>query len=79
MGPNRLRWRCRRGRRELDRLLSGFLEQQYATLEEAEIRHFEAILELPDPELYRYLLGRAIPVDPHLAALIERIRNGNSH
>ena len=61
--------------RELDTLLSRFLEHQFATLSGAEIRHFESILELPDPQLYGYLLGREIPTDANLAQLIARIRN----
>ena len=55
----RLRWRCRRGMRELDA---------------ADKSRFAAILDLPDPELYGYLAGRSEPPDESIAALIERIR-----
>jgi antitoxin CptB len=61
--------------RELDRLLSGFLEHQFTKLSDAEIESFEAVLELPDPELYGYLLGRATPASPQIGALIQRIRD----
>ena len=61
--------------RELDTLLGRFLEQHAAALSAAEIGRFEAILELPDPVLYGYLLGRGTHPDPPVAALIERIRN----
>ena len=37
---------------------------------------FEAILELPDPILHAYLLGRSAPDDASTAALVERIRAG---
>jgi antitoxin CptB len=70
----RLRWRSRRGMRELDTVLLGFLDAHAAELEEAEIASFERILELPDPVLYGYLLGRSAPTDTAGAALIERIR-----
>ncbi len=73
--PSRLRWRCRRGMRELDRLLTGFLEQRYSELTEQQRAEFEAILEFPDPQLYAYLLGRATPADPRLAELIQFIRD----
>lgn len=61
--------------RELDTLLSRFLEQHYAGLTADEIGHFESILELPDPELYGYLVGGGTHPDSKLAALVERIRN----
>ena len=70
----RLRWRCRRGMRELDALLLAFVDASAATLTEAEIACFEAILELPDPTLHAYLLGRSAPADAATAELIERIR-----
>ena len=65
--------------RELDELLGGFLEQYYVGLSGAERAHFEAILNLPDPELYSYLLGRETPADPELKQLIQRIRDYRSH
>ena len=70
----RLRWRCRRGMRELDAVLAAFVDAQGARLSDAELGCFEAILELPDPTLHAYLLGRSAPADIATAALIERIR-----
>jgi antitoxin CptB len=68
----RLRWRSRRGMRELDAVLKAFLDAN--ALSDAEMGQFEAILELPDPTLHAYLLGRSAPPDEATAALIERIR-----
>jgi len=65
--------------RELDRLLGGFLEQHYAALSAEEIGHFEAILDLPDPELYGYLLGRDIPADPAIRDLLQRVCDHGSY
>jgi antitoxin CptB len=70
----RLRWRCRRGMRELDSLLLAFVERAAAKLTTEEIGEFEAFLELPDPTVYSYLLGRSAPADAATAALIARIR-----
>ena len=71
----KLRWRCRRGMRELDALLLAFRRRaRRRALTEAEIACFEAILELPDPTLHAYLLGRSAPADAATAELIERIR-----
>jgi antitoxin CptB len=71
----KLRWRSRRGMRELDAVLLGFLDTNAAALSEAEFASFELILELPDPVLYGYLLGRSDPTDAATAALVERIRS----
>jgi antitoxin CptB len=77
--PNveRLRWRCRRGMRELDAVLQSFLDASIASLSDAEIVRFEAILDLPDPELLAYVSGRSVPADADIAALIDRIRSSH--
>jgi antitoxin CptB len=62
--------------RELDALLIRFFDAQAAALSETEIAAFEAILDLPDPELCAYLLGGSAPADPTAAEFIERIRAG---
>ena len=60
--------------RELDALLLAFVDRSASTLTEAEMSAFEAILELPDPVLHSYLLGRSAELDAATANLIERIR-----
>ena len=70
----RLRWRCRRGMRELDRILEGFLDKGFAALTMDEKRSFAAFLDYPDPDLHAYLLGKAEPADPELANILHRIR-----
>ena len=70
----RLRWRCRRGMRELDSLLLDFFDLFAARMTEGEIAAFERVLELPDPTLHSYLLGRSAPEDVATAELIGRIR-----
>lgn len=74
--PNfsRLRWRCRRGMRELDRILEGFVDRNYSSLSQAEKLKFVEFLELPDPDMHAYLVGNAEPVDFELARLLKRIR-----
>lgn len=72
-GFARLRWRCRRGMRELDTLLTAFLEHGYPSLDEADRARFEALLELPDPQIHAWLLGRERPADPAIAQLVERV------
>jgi len=70
----KLRWRCRRGMRELDRILETFLTGAFASLSDAEKARFEQLLEFPDPDLHAYLVGKAEPKDPELARLLGRIR-----
>jgi antitoxin CptB len=72
--PGRLRWRCRRGTKELDVLLERFAEQVLPQASAAECRVFAELLELPDPVLTGYLLGGATLAEPHLAQALERMR-----
>ncbi len=72
---SRLKWRCRRGMRELDTVLQAFLQHSFTGLDDEDKSRFEALLDLPDPELYGYLLARAEPSDRHYARLIGLIRN----
>ena len=69
-----LRWRCRRGMRELDQILERFLERGFAELSAAEKLSFREFLGLPDPDIHAYLVGRAEPRDLELAKLLRRIR-----
>jgi antitoxin CptB len=73
----RLRWRSRRGMHELDGPLESFAQDALATLDAGDLALFERILDLPDPELVAYLLGRSAPTDPDIARLIDRIRSSH--
>ncbi len=76
MANSRLKWQCRRGMRELDELLSSWLEHQYPASPDEQKVAFQALLELSDPELVSYLLGKEMPSGKELASIVERIRNG---
>lgn len=75
----RLRWRCRRGMKELDLLLTGFLERDYPAANERERDVFARLLDLQDPELFGYLVGRDEPTDPTLRHVLDRIRPARRH
>jgi succinate dehydrogenase flavin-adding protein (antitoxin of CptAB toxin-antitoxin module) len=60
--------------RELDAVLIGFFDRAARDLDGGEIDRFAALLDLPDPALYGYLLGRDEPPDPKTVRLVERIR-----
>jgi antitoxin CptB len=68
----RLRWRCRRGMRELDILLTRYLDECYCTASTEEQKAFGHLLETQDPVIYAYCLGSERPPE-HLAVLIARI------
>lgn len=70
----RLRWRCRRGAKELDVLLTAYLEQRYVAATTVQQQTFERLLDLPDPELLKLLLGTEVTEDPAVAAVIASIR-----
>ncbi len=71
---SQLRWQCRRGMRELDVLLEGYLSAHYETAPEDEKRAFEHILQLSDPELVRYLLHGEQAELPALERVFSRLR-----
>jgi succinate dehydrogenase flavin-adding protein (antitoxin of CptAB toxin-antitoxin module) len=56
--------------KELDVLLGRWVEARYALASGAEQALFQQFIELPDPEMARYLLGRVTPADPALRELV---------
>jgi len=72
----RLRWACRRGIRELDVLLTRYVDEQYVTASPADQDAFRQLLETQNPVIYAYCLGQETPPTPELRALIGRITSG---
>jgi antitoxin CptB len=70
----KLRWRCRRGMKELDVLLLRYLEQCYDSASKEEQRIFADLLELQDPQLFGYIIGRETPTDAAIDNVIEKLR-----
>lgn len=70
----RLRWLCRRGTRELDALLTGFLDGPWRESPASVQAAFARLLEWPDPDLYDCLIGRRTTGDPELDDVVARIR-----
>ena len=68
----KLRWRCRRGMKELDVLLERYVDERFFAASKAEQEAFRLLLETQDTALYAYCLGSE-PPPPQLATLIERI------
>lgn len=74
MEAGRLAWRCRRGMKELDLVLTRFLRERWPHASADERAAFERILELPDPQLAGYLMGREVATDPDMAAVLAALR-----
>lgn len=56
----RLRFRAwHRGTREMDLVLGRFVDANVVTLSDDEIVTLEALMEVPDPELYLWIAGTA--------------------
>ena len=61
----RLRYRCwHRGTKELDLLLGRFADAHVAGLSPDQLDRLETLLEVPEPQLYDWIVGRAPPVAP---------------
>ena len=74
-GSARLRWRCRRGMRELDQLLGWWLETRYPQADNVEKAAFSTLIEEQDPQLWDWLSGRDAPQNPDVRRIINEIRN----
>lgn len=70
---SKLRWRCRRGTKELDIVLQRFLDDGYAALSESDRDAFEALLDEQDPALADWILAGDPPPE-QWREVIERIR-----
>ena len=76
---SRLRWRCRRGIKEMDLVFQGFLEQEYQQLNEQNKALFEKILDESDLDILDWILGRKDVTNTEYAELIEKFRQLKSN
>lgn len=76
LSDSTLRWRCRRGKKELDVLLGRFLERHLASLDATQRAALERLLTLEDDDLLDLTLGRAAPADANTAAVLALMHPG---
>lgn len=74
----RLRWRCRRGTREMDLLLERFLAAAGAGLDDDARRALERLLDQSDQDILDWIAERSAPPDAALAAVVDRIRTATT-
>ena len=71
----RLRWRCRRGMKELDHLLVGWLERSWLAASPDQRAAFERLLTAEDSSLWRWFTGLEQPADAGERDLVATIRS----
>jgi succinate dehydrogenase flavin-adding protein (antitoxin of CptAB toxin-antitoxin module) len=67
---DRLKWKCRRGLLELDLVLERYLCQY------PEDAALDALLDLPDNDLWDIVSGRSDRFDGKLSGIVARLRAG---
>ena len=70
---SRLRWRCRRGMRELDTLLERWVVEKWPTADSSERANFERLLNCEDDQLWDWCMSRSDPADPELASIVGQL------
>lgn len=63
---SRLIWRCRRGIREMDILLLGYLENHYDDASTEEQNIFEELLEETDLDILSWVMERTSPDEKYI-------------
>jgi antitoxin CptB len=69
----------RRGMREMDILMGGFVDARLETLGAGEIDELEELLDLPDDELFRWLSGATPPPPERDTELLRKIAAFHAH
>ena len=64
----------RRGFREADLIVGAFADAELPGMDADELDRFEALLEVPDGDLYDWIIGRAAPAPEHDHAVMHRLR-----
>lgn len=71
----KLRWKSRRGMKELDVLLESFLKHHGEALKAGHWPALEALLEQEDDVFFDWISGRNLPRDPEILRLIDTLTN----
>ena len=64
----------RRGFREADLLVGGFADAELAGMTGEELDAFERLLEVPDGDLYDWIVERSPPAPEHDGPVMHRLR-----
>ena len=75
---SRLRWRCRRGIREMDILFQRFMDDCYDTLSDEDKNTFEIFLNEPDLDILNWVMGRTEAKNSDYQGFITAMQEFNS-
>lgn len=70
----RVRWRCRRGMKELDFMLNRYVDRAWEGSDEVQRLALWQLLDCEDDQLWDWLSGRVPCSDGRLSELVEQIR-----
>ncbi len=70
----RIRWRSRRGLKELDVMFAAYFKSDLSTCNAETLDLLERFLDCQDPDLLEWMLGHSAPEDKQLAQVVELIR-----
>ena len=68
-----------RGIREMDLIMGRFADVEIGTLTETELDQFEALIEVPDRDLFKWLTGEAETPSNYDTAVWRRVRAFHRH
>lgn len=71
----KLEWACRRGMRELDKMIMPFYQNHFDSLTAAQQQTFAEMLTYPDPELFRWVMHQLPAPTQGMTDLIELMRS----
>lgn len=71
---NKLRWQCHRGIKELDFVLSAYLENAYHEASPSEQSLFITLLAIEDDLLISYFFSGGLPANQAMRQFVEKIR-----
>ncbi len=71
---NKLRWQCHRGVKELDFILSAYLESGYYNASPSEQALFTTLLSTEDDRLIAYFFSDDLPENQAMRQFVEKIR-----
>ena len=74
----RILWKCRRGTKELDELLCGFVRGQFFLLSEGEKELFDNLLDYEDTNLMDWFYHQVNPQDQGVKQIVSRILSTHS-
>ena len=63
-----------RGMREMDIIMGRFADRHAAAMSDDEVDQFEALMEAPDPEIFRWITGSLPTPANYDTALLRRMR-----